>query len=101
MPGEQPGFFMPGHLRLVAEYKEMNNQNMSKATLSELRKMVGGVKQSVVALEMNVQEPAVSKIEQKQISQLSLDKLQKYVSALGGDLHLSITLPDGTLVVLN
>lgn len=81
--------------------KNQTRMTVDNTTLAQLRKTTVGVKQSVVALEMNVQEPAVSKLEQKLIGNTSVEKLRKYVEAIGGTLGLSITLPDGTVVSLN
>ncbi len=76
------------------------NTLSKNATLASLRKN-GNVKQAVVALEMSVQEPAVSKLERKSITQTSIDKLQRYMEAIGGQLNVSVTLPDGTVMALD
>jgi predicted XRE-type DNA-binding protein len=78
----------------------MKQKNIENTTIAALRKKSGQVKQAVVALEMNVQEPAVSKLERKRIVDTSIDKLQRYVRAVGGELSLAITLPDGTVMKL-
>jgi predicted XRE-type DNA-binding protein len=81
----------------------MNNKNVSlkDKTLAELRKhAVVQVKQAVVALEMSIQEPAVSKLERKPISTMQVDKLKRYVAAIGGSMKLMITLPDGSVLSL-
>jgi len=74
---------------------------LKKDTLASLRKRSGSVKQVVVALEMSVQEPAVSKLERKSITDASVGKLQKYIAAIGGKLDMSITLSDGTILTLD
>ena len=61
----------------------------------------GHIKQSVIALEMAVQEPAVSKLERKPIRSMQLEKLQRYIDAIGGKLDVSVTLPDGTVLTMN
>jgi predicted XRE-type DNA-binding protein len=79
----------------------MNNENVSlnDKTLAELRKnAVVQVKQAVVALEMSIQEPAVSKLERKPISAMQVAKLKRYVTAIGGSMKLMITLPDGSVL---
>ena len=67
-------------------------------TLAALRQHSGNVKQAVIALEMAVQEPAISKLERKRISDASLDKLGRYIKAIGGSLEISVKLPDGTVI---
>jgi DNA-binding XRE family transcriptional regulator len=54
------------------------------------------VKQEVIALNMCVTKSTVSKMESKCADELSLKKLSRYVSALGGTLCVEMTLPDGT-----
>ena len=70
---------------------------LNEVTLSQLRAR-SDVKQSVVALMMSVQEPAVSKMERRGISNTTIAKLEKYVDAIGGSLDVTITLPDGSVV---
>ncbi|MAE20438.1 DNA-binding protein [Candidatus Poribacteria bacterium] len=80
----------------------MENISLQHRTLAELRKQSGGhIKQSVIALEMAVQEPAVSKLERKPIRSMQLEKLQRYIDAIGGKLDVSVTLPDGTVLTMN
>lgn len=65
-----------------------------KPNLKEIRKDLR-VKQEVVAAQMNVSDSSVSKLEGKQIEQLPLAKLVAYVEALGGQVELSLVLPNG------
>lgn len=75
----------------------MNNQT----TILELRKnSKNQTKQSVVAMEMSVQEPAISKLERKTIREASVDKLLRYVSAIGGTAELVVTLDNGEKIVV-
>lgn len=76
----------------------MSNQEIKKLdglTLSELRASSSDVKQSVVALLMNVQEPAISKMEKKAITSVPVDKLRRYLSAIGVSLEVTLILKDG------
>lgn len=68
---------------------------LDTTTLSELRRQSGNVKQAIIALEMGVQDPAVSKLEKKRVKDVSVDKLTRFVEALGGHVTLSVELPDG------
>lgn len=80
----------------------MNKADSHLMTLAELRKAPGQpvVKQAVVALAMQMQEPAISKIERKRVSDTSLDKLRRFVDAIGGEVSLKITLPNGESIDL-
>lgn len=69
-------------------------------TLADLRSRTGQVKQAVIAATMQIQEPAVSKLERKEIGHTSLNKMAKYISALGGKLDVTITLADGSAITL-
>jgi predicted XRE-type DNA-binding protein len=76
--------------------------SLKDKTLAELRKQaIVQVKQAVVALEMSIQEPAVSKLERKPISAMQVEKLKRYVAAIGGSMKLMITLPDGSVLSLD
>jgi predicted XRE-type DNA-binding protein len=81
---------------------EGNIMNALKmATLADLKRQSGtATKQSVIALEMSVQEPAISKLERKRVSNVQIDKLQKYLDAIGATLSLSVTLADGTTITM-
>ena len=72
-----------------------SERKIDELTLSELRVTNRDIKQSVVALLMNVQEPAVSKMERKQVGSLQVDKLKKYLSAIGVELEMTLTLQNG------
>ncbi len=69
---------------------------MSKgASLVELRKQVPDVKQAVVAMQMNINESAVSKLERKPIVEANLARIRQYIEAIGGELVVTIKMPDG------
>ena len=70
------------------------------ATLADLRNRAGNVKQAVIAATLQVQEPAVSKLERKALRQTSLQKMARYIDALGGKLNITITLADGSEIAL-
>ena len=65
----------------------------SDRTLKELN--VDEVKLDVVALLSGVQVPAISKLQNKRVGDVSLNKLKTFVDAVGGSLTIKITLPDG------
>jgi predicted XRE-type DNA-binding protein len=76
----------------------MNTQKTQVDTIAQIRALSGNTKQSVIALEMGVQEPAISKLERKRVVDTSVKKLRQFVNAVGGTLTLNITLPDGTVM---
>lgn len=78
----------------------MNTQSVQVTTLKQVRLTQQNVKQSVIALQMDVQESAVSKIENKAIRQLQIDKLTRYIEAMGGTVNVSINMPDGSTVMI-
>lgn len=55
----------------------------TQLTLSKIRNEGTDIKQSVVALIMDIQESTVSKMEKKPIESISIEKLQKYLNAIG------------------
>ena len=69
-------------------------------TLADLRSRAGNVKQAVIAATLQVQEPAVSKLERKALKQTSLQKMARYIDALGGKVNITITLADGSEIAL-
>jgi predicted XRE-type DNA-binding protein len=73
----------------------------SELTLSQVRARQEGVKQSIVALMMNVQEPAISKLEKKRVQDVPVEKLMRYINAIGGEAVLTISLPGGEQMVIN
>ena len=79
---------------------KMNNIMMERdASLVDLRKMTGGaIKQAVVAHQMAINESAVSKLERKRLVDSSLSKVKKYIEAIGGELDITVKMPDGQLL---
>ncbi|MBT0585597.1 XRE family transcriptional regulator [Alteromonas oceanisediminis] len=68
-------------------------------TLKQLRQR-SAVKQEIIALSLNVSSSAVSKLEAKEMADISVHKLSKYIKSLGGELAVVITLPDGEIIDL-
>ena len=66
----------------------------SEQTLKQLN--VDDVKLDVVAMLSGVQTPAISKLQNKRIGDVPLNKLKSFLGAVGGSLTLTITLPNGT-----
>ena len=58
------------------------------------------VKQSIIAMMMNMQDPAISKLERKPIATLPLGKLIAYLEALEANVEISVTLKSGDVVTI-
>lgn len=72
---------------------------MEITSLKQIRQQ-SNTKQEIVAMTMNISKSAVSKIESKRMTALSIDKLAKYVESVGGKLEVNIRLPNGQGVTL-
>lgn len=72
---------------------------MEITSLKQIR-LQSNTKQEIVALTMNISKSAVSKIESKRMTSLPIDKLAKYVESVGGELEVSIKLPNGAALSL-
>lgn len=70
----------------------LNNKSDMKAL------NVNNTKLDVVALSMNVQKSAISKLQKKSISSVSTDKLRAFIEAVGGELIAEIRLPNGDVL---
>jgi transcriptional regulator with XRE-family HTH domain len=66
-----------------------------KNTLLKQIRIQSNTKQEIVAMTMNMSKSAVSKIESKSLTSLPIDKLERYLASMGGELEISITLADG------
>ncbi|GAA0346390.1 XRE family transcriptional regulator [Morganella psychrotolerans] len=68
-------------------------------TLATLREELA-ISQTQLAISLGVRQPAVAKMERVG-SDPKLSTLRRYVKALGGELALDITLPDGKKIALH
>ena len=68
-------------------------------TLATLREELA-ISQTQLAINLGVRQPAVAKMERVG-SDPKLSTLRRYVKALGGELALDITLPDGKKIALH
>lgn len=68
-------------------------------TLAKLREELN-VSQTQLAAALGVSQPSVVKME-KIDNDPKLSTLKRYVTALGGELTLDVTLPDGKRIALN
>ncbi|WP_299997012.1 helix-turn-helix domain-containing protein [uncultured Cedecea sp.] len=67
-------------------------------TLARLREELN-ISQTQLAAKLGVKQPAIAKIEKVE-NDPKLSTLKRYVTALGGELALDVTLPDGKRIAL-
>jgi DNA-binding XRE family transcriptional regulator len=65
-------------------------------TLDELRRK-RGLSQEEVAAALDVQQPAVAKLEKRQ--DMHVGNLRRYVEALGGELEITARFPDALVTI--
>lgn len=70
-----------------------------KIALSQLRDELN-VSQTELAVAMGVKQPSVARMEQAD-NDPRLSTLKRYVTALGGELSLDVTLPNGKRVAFH
>lgn len=81
--------------RIQARTEELE---MEYLTLQELRKNAG-LTQAAISQRLNMPQPNVSRLERE--SDMLLSTLRNYVNAMGGELTISVELPNKTPVRLN
>lgn len=82
--------------RMAAEVK--TQALLSKMALSELREAMEYT-QSEIADTMELQQPAVSKIEKN--TDMYISTLRRYIESMGGELEIKATFGDGEAVRIN
>ncbi|ELF7042513.1 helix-turn-helix domain-containing protein [Salmonella enterica] len=78
---------------------ERIEETSTRITLSMLRDELN-ISQTELAAAMGVKQPSVARMEQAD-NDPRLSTLNRYVKALGGELSLDITLPDGKRVAFH
>jgi DNA-binding XRE family transcriptional regulator len=71
---------------------------LEEITLRHLREKLG-LSQSELAQRMDVQQPAISKLERRQ--NLELNTLRSVVNALGGTIEIIVRIPDREPILLS
>jgi DNA-binding XRE family transcriptional regulator len=71
---------------------------LEEITLRHLREKLG-LSQSELAQRMDVQQPAISKLERRQ--NLELNTLRSVVTALGGTIEIIVRIPDREPILLS
>ncbi len=74
--------------RVEARYQELRQEVEG---LRELRRIAGKA-QADIATALDIKQPSVSKIEKQ--ADMYLSTLRSYVEAIGGELELTVKLPD-------
>jgi transcriptional regulator with XRE-family HTH domain len=80
--------------RVDAQVKEV----LATMPLNEIRQAIG-LTQAEIAKQLDQGQGSVSKIEHA--ADMYLTTLRKYIEALGGELHLTATFPDGRSFIID
>ncbi|EAQ9807233.1 helix-turn-helix domain-containing protein [Salmonella enterica subsp. diarizonae serovar Rough:-:-] len=84
---------------MQARVAERIEETSTRITLSMLRDELN-ISQTELAAAMGVKQPSVARMEQAD-NDPRLSTLNRYVKALGGELSLDVTLPDGKRVAFH
>jgi ribosome-binding protein aMBF1 (putative translation factor) len=71
---------------------------IAEMPLNELRR-ARGLSQKVLAQALNVQQPAIAKMEQR--TDMYISTLRSHIEAMGGDLEIVARFPDGSVKISN
>jgi transcriptional regulator with XRE-family HTH domain len=83
----------------MLKYTTLADQiRLEEITLRHLREKLG-LSQSELAQRMDVQQPAISKLERRQ--NLELNTLRSVVTALGGTIEIIVRIPDREPILLS
>ena len=84
-----------------AAQMEVRNQVdalMAEMPLHELRR-ARGLSQKILAQALDVQQPAIAKIEQR--TDMYISTLRSHIEAMGGKLEIVARFPDGSVKISN
>ena len=84
--------------KVNAEASVKAAEMLTEMTLSELRKS-RGITQNKVAEKLNMKQPSVAQLESREETYIST--LRDYLHALGGELEITASFPDGTRVIID
>ncbi|PAA16715.1 XRE family transcriptional regulator [Pseudomonas fragi] len=74
------------------------HQHLQEMTLHELRK-AQALSQETLAKALNINQAAVSKMERR--TDMYISTLRNYIQAMGGELEIIATFPDGQVKIEN
>jgi DNA-binding XRE family transcriptional regulator len=81
-----------------ARVAEMVKHEMVEMPLRDLRS-ARGLTQEMLAQTLNVQQPAIAKIERR--TDMYISTLRSHIKAMGGDLEITARFPDGVVKIIN
>ncbi|MDR1709224.1 MAG: helix-turn-helix domain-containing protein [Candidatus Accumulibacter sp.] len=87
---------MPPESRARAEAKAQ--RMLAEMPLNELRQ-ARGLSQKMLAEVLNVQQPAIAKLEKR--TDMYLSTLRSHIEAMGGQLEVIARFPDGSVKINN
>ncbi|MFD0914525.1 XRE family transcriptional regulator [Methylophilus luteus] len=77
---------------------QMAEQMLQEMPLLELRQ-ARGLSQKMMADALNIQQPAVAKIEKR--TDMYLSTLRNHIQAMGGELEIVARFPEGSVKIQN
>jgi ribosome-binding protein aMBF1 (putative translation factor) len=77
---------------------DLAQAKMQEMPLQELRR-ARGLSQKVLAELLNVQQPAIAKLERR--TDMYLSTLRSHIEAMGGELDMVARFPDGAVRITN
>jgi len=83
---------------IQAEIRNEVDTLMAEMPLNELRR-ARGLSQKVLAQALDVQQPAIAKMEQR--TDMYISTLRSHIEAMGGDLEIVARFPDGSVKISN
>jgi len=88
--------------KMSPEARDRVNQKVQKALgempLNELRN-ARGLTQEMLAEALNIQQPAIAKMEQR--TDMYISTLRSHIRAMGGELEITAKFPDGAVKISN
>ena len=81
-----------------AQTHALYQQHLKEMPLNELRK-ARELSQATLAKELNINQAAVSKMERR--TDMYISTLRNYIQAMGGELEIIATFPDGQVKIEN
>ncbi|MDR0512817.1 MAG: helix-turn-helix domain-containing protein [Treponema sp.] len=82
----------------LARIDEEVKKALDEMPLNELRN-ARGLSQQMLAEAMNVQQPAIAKMEKR--TDMYISTLRSHIRAMGGDLEIIARFPDGDVKISN
>ena len=81
-----------------AEIRNQVDVLIAEMPINELRR-ARGLSQKVLAQALDVQQPAIAKMEQR--TDMYISTLRSHIEAMGGELEIVARFPDGSVKISN